>query len=368
MQRSRSTASELSASGDDGFFIPDLCSAQAVLLSVLLAELIVLLHVLALGPLANFDWRALATGSVFVQWIALLCLALICRSRRSLQALTPGQATGVCLGLVLLVTAVASLLLYQLFPLLWPYAGSMWDGVIRNVILALILAAIVLRYSYLQQRVAAQQRSELQLRLDALRARIRPHFLFNTLNSIASLIAVQPERAEQAIEDVAELFRAALQRDSRNTTLGDEIHLCRLYLDIEQLRLGERLEVVWHTDQTLTAQAIPALLLQPLVENAVYHGIAQRPDGGRISVSISAESSTLVLEVENPLPDSALPEAPRGHRMALENIRQRLQAQYGGEASLEVGEIPAAEASPGERSYRATIRLPIDEHDSGDVA
>jgi sensor histidine kinase YesM len=140
-------------------------------------------------------------------------------------------------------------------------AAALGDWLLRNALLALILAAIVLRYSYLQQRVASQQRSELQLRLDALRSRIRPHFLFNTLNSIASLIAVQPERAEQAIEDVAELFRAALQSDDRDSSLGEECELCGLYLDIETLRLGDRLQVEWDVDDGLRSLYLPALAL-----------------------------------------------------------------------------------------------------------
>lgn len=353
MKISRSSKSARTAPVDDAFFIPNLCTPQAVLLAVLLAELVVLLHVLALGPLARFDWRSLATGSVFVQWNTLLCVAAICRSRAWLLRLSrgPGTATAVCLALVLFISTVSSVLMYRFYPLLWPSVGSMGDWVLRNALLALILAAIVLRYSYLQQRVAMQQRSELQLRLDALRARIRPHFLFNTLNSIASLITVQPERAEQAIEDVAELFRAALQTDTRDSSLDDEVHLCKLYLDIEQLRFGERLEVSWETDASLDQQTIPALLLQPLVENAVYHGIAQLTGGGRVSVRTRREGDSLVLEVENPLPAEPPRRSSSGHRMALDNIQQRLEAQYGDQASLEL--------SQSGQNYLARIVLPL---------
>ncbi|WP_439105504.1 sensor histidine kinase [Congregibacter sp.] len=351
MQHPRPSAPDNAASPGDGFFIPDLCAPQAVFLAVLLAELVVLLHVLALGPLAAFEWRALGTGSLFVQWNALLCIALICRLRLRLLHVTPAIAALSCLGLVLAVTAASSVLVFRFYPLLGPQSGALGDWVLRNALLALILAAIVLRYAYLQQRVALQQRSELQLRLDALRARIRPHFLFNTLNSIASLIAVQPDRAEQAIEDVSELFRAALAGGDRDSSLGEECRLCELYLEIEKLRLGDRLTVNWDIDEDLKDVVLPALLLQPLVENAVYHGISQLPEGGTVEIRAWREFSSLRVEVQNPLPKRVVTR-PGGNRMALDNIRQRLDAQYGTSGSLSVG----AE----DNRYCARISLPLD--------
>lgn len=340
-----------STTAQEQFFIPDLCAPQAVFFAVLLAELVVLLHVLALGPLTSFDWRVLATGSLFVQWNTLICLALICWLRRHMQLLTPALATAACLSLVVAVCLVSSAVVHRVYPLLVPEAGSLADFMARNGLLALILAAIVLRYSYLQQRVASQQRSALQLRLDALQARIRPHFLFNTLNSIASLIAVQPERAEQAIEDVAELFRAALQDDNNESSLGRECRLCELYLDIEALRLGQRLSVSWELDAELAGAPLPALLLQPLVENAVYHGIAQRPEGGTISIRSWREPGFLLIEVSNPVPEGVPAAAGSGQRMAQDNIRQRLDAQYGAAAAL------TTVLDSGE--YRASLRMPL---------
>ncbi|WOJ92051.1 sensor histidine kinase [Congregibacter variabilis] len=350
MQHPRPPATDTATAPDDGFFIPDLCAPQAVFLAVLLAELVVLLHVLASGPLAEFDWRLLGAGSIFVQWNALLCIAVICRLRKSLLDLTPAAATAVCLGVVLALSTLSSVLVFRFYPLLGPQSGGLADWALRNALLALILAAIVLRYAYLQQRVALQQRSELQLRLDALRARIRPHFLFNTLNSIASLIAVQPERAEQAIEDVAELFRAALSTGDRDSSLGEECRLCELYLEIEQLRLGDRLSVEWEIDESLRDTTLPALLLQPLVENAVYHGISQLPKGGAVRIRAWREASALCVEVQNPVSERVV-SRPGGNRMALDNIRQRLDAQYGAAASLWVG----AERN----SYRARISIPL---------
>lgn len=351
MQHPRPSVTDSAAQHGDGFFIPDLCATPAVFLAVLLAELVVLLHVLALGPLADFDWRLLGTGSIFVQWNALLCIACICRLRRSLLQLGPAAATSVCLGVVLVVSTVSSALVFRFYPLLGPQTAGLTDWALRNALLAMILAAIVLRYAYLQQRVALQQRSELQLKLDALRARIRPHFLFNTLNSIASLIAVQPDRAEQAIEDVAELFRAALSGEGSDSNLGKECRLCELYLEIERLRLGDRLMVSWDVDPSLRDAVLPALLLQPLVENAVYHGVSQLPKGGTVEIRAWQEASQLCIEVQNPLPQGP-GSRPGGNRMALDNIRQRLDAQYGGAASLRL--------DLEEERYCACIRIPLE--------
>jgi two-component system sensor histidine kinase AlgZ len=196
-----------------------------------------------------------------------------------------------------------------------------------------------------------QQRSELQLRLDALRARIRPHFLFNTLNSIASLITIQPDRAERAIEDVSELFRAALRAEDHEGSLGEELHLCRLYLDLEMLRLGERLQVTWDIEDGLEACPLPSLLLQPLVENAVYHGISPRPQGGEVRVIARRDGGMLEIEVLNPLPPGSVSPRAGGQQMAQENIRQRIEAQY-----PERGRFDAR--ADGEL-YRAVIRIPM---------
>mgnify|MGYP003132318269 FL=1 len=334
MQQMRPSDGESRRPGSEGFFLPDFCAAPAVFFAVLLAELIVLLHVLVLGPLGAFSWQALATGSLFLQWNTLLSMALLCRLRPRLLHLGTLPATASCLAVVATVVALSSAIVYHNFPLLMAPGESSLSFLLRNVLVALVLAAIALRYAYLQRRVALQQRSELQLRLDALQARIRPHFLFNTLNSIASLIAIQPDRAEQAVEDVAELFRAALKDEGRDSTLDEEWHLCELYLELEGLRLGERLQVQWEMDDALRSQKIPALLLQPLVENAVYHGIAQRPEGGTVRIAAARDGARLCVVVENPLAEQPAGQVGSGQRMALDNIRQRLDARFGREGTL----------------------------------
>jgi two-component system sensor histidine kinase AlgZ len=210
--------------------------------------------------------------------------------------------------------------------------GDAW-WLLRNVLVALVLSGVVLRYFYLQQQLTLRERAELQARLDSLRARIRPHFLFNTMNSIASLIASRPRDAEQAVEDLAELFRASLQVQQGEATVADELRLCDVYLGIEQLRLGDRLQVSWMVGEEARDWPMPSLILQPLVENAVYHGIAQLEAGGTISVEVTTRGDLLEVVVDNPMPASS--GHSEGHRMALANIAERLQALYGRRGTLD---------------------------------
>jgi two-component system sensor histidine kinase AlgZ len=248
---------------------------------------------------------------------------------------------------ILAVTAASSLLALWLYPqLVRNSVGSWW--LLRNLLVAVVLAGIVLRYFYLQQQLRLQEKLELQSRLDSLRARIRPHFLFNTLNSIASLIMSRPEAAEQAVEDLSELFRVSLRENQRQTTVADELHLCELYLGIEQLRLGGRLQVEWQVDSAARSEPMPSLILQPLVENAVYHGISQLSGGGTIRVAVTRAGSEIVVCVENPVPSQSI--HTEGHHMALANIEQRLQALYGPGSQLQV--LPEGD------TYRVQLSYP----------
>ncbi len=322
------------------FFVPDLCGPRPVFIMIMLAELLVLVHSLASSSLVAFNWDLLAIGSLFAQWVVLLSAALLCLCRGFFARVSLSLAATACLIIILLVTAGSSYLATQpflQFGAVLPFGASRvgvhW-WVLRNMAIALILGGIVLRYFYLQQQLQLREQSELQARLDALRARIRPHFLFNTMNSIASLIASQPEAAERAVEDLSELFRASLQESNRPSTVADELRLCELYLGIEQLRLGERLVVEWHVDAELRGEAMPGLILQPLVENAVYHGVAQLPEGGTVVVNVSGAEGFLHAKIENPVPRHAT--HSQGYHMALGNIEQRLQALFGLEASMDV--------------------------------
>jgi len=323
---------EGSDSASAGFFIPDLCASTSVFVMVLLAELLVVVHVLANSDLPQFNWNLLASNSLFVQWVVLLSAALLCRLRQPFSRLSLALASAGSLFVVLLVTLLTS---YVAFRYLEP-AGSgeilSWR-LARNLLVAAVLTAIVLRYFHLQEQLQRQQKLEAQARLESLRARIRPHFLFNTLNSIASLIEIRPDVAEQAVEDLSELFRASLQENDRSTTVSDELRLCELYLDIEKLRLGDRLRVEWQVSPEVRDAPMPTLLLQPLVENAIYHGVSQLPEGGSVCIGLELDNSDVVARVQNPVPRNAPPSG--GNKLALANIRERLEALYGGDGKLE---------------------------------
>jgi two-component system sensor histidine kinase AlgZ len=294
-------------------------------------ELLVLVYVMASSPLNQFNWDLFAIASLLAQWQMLFSAWLVCRCRGWLGRLSLPMATLASLALVTLATALSGgFVQVYLADLLGIAGGPRW--VLRNILIANVLAATLLRYFYLQQQIRLREQWALQARLDSLQARIRPHFLFNTLNSIASLIASRPAAAEQAVEDLAELFRASLKEADGQTSVEDEVRLTRLYLDIESLRLGDRLEVDWDIDDDVMDAPMPSLIIQPLAENAVYHGISRLPTGGRIQIHIYRDAGKLVARLTNPLP-AGEPEAG-GNQMALANVEQRLQAIYGAEATV----------------------------------
>ena len=294
----------------------------------------VTVYVLAGSALPNFNWDLLGVCSLFVQWVVLLSAALLCQLRSPLSRVRLPAAAAGSLLLVMLVTALSSWVTLQLFPHI--NGSTRWDWwIVRNLLVAMVITAILLRYFYLQQQLRLQEKLELVSRLDSLRARIRPHFLFNTLNSIASLIISRPHAAEQAVEDLSELFRVSLGEDRRPTTVADELRLCELYLGIEELRLGDRLRVEWQVDDAAREQPMPSLLMQPLVENAIYHGVSQLPGGGLVEIAVELTGTEVQVRVRNPVPEK--PRPPQGNQMALHNIEQRVQALFGTGARVVAG-------------------------------
>lgn len=199
-------------------------------------------------------------------------------------------------------------------------------------IMILCAGDVALSLYYLDLLQRAYSPAIAEARLQALQARIRPHFLFNSLNAVLSLIRSQPQRAETALEDMAELFRVLMADNRALVPLSQEITLCQQYLSIEKLRLDERLQVEWHMAEIPSTVMIPPLILQPLLENAVYHGIETLAQGGIIVINISADAKSLVLRISNPL--SPRPEKSGGNKMALKNIRERLRLHYDLEAQL----------------------------------
>ncbi len=333
-------------------FLPDFCGLRIVFAVVVIGEMLAL--VLSLAPATGGDrWTDLGMVSLFVQWVALSVTAVLCLARRRLARLADVPAAtaayALLLAVVLAVTLVAIALVDALgLDLLLP--GGWREGFVwRSLAIGAIAGALSLRYFYVRHQWQRQVLAETRAHLEALQARIRPHFLFNSLNTVASLTRSRPEVAEATIEDLAELFRASLADPSAGVPLALELELAQRYLNIERLRLGERLQVDWQVDGLDGEQAMPALIVQPLLENAVYHGIEPRADGGTLRVHGRREEDGAVLVIDNPLGSAHGPRLP-GNRMALENITARLAAFYGRDGLLRT-EVEA-------ERFRATLRLP----------
>ena len=349
MTSSRNSAQQRQRQSDGlkEFYVPDLCRVRAVFMLLVTSEVLTLALALVRSGNEWIDWSYFGLVSLFVQWTVLTSTALICLLRKRLSQLSVTGATLAILGVVL-----ADVLLFSLLADYLLSAGSgitSWQDVTTNLILATLFTLMILRYFYLQYQSRQQRDSELQARISALQARIHPHFLFNSMNTIASLIAIRPEQAEDAVLDLSELFRASLGNSDRVIPLAAETDLCRRYLDIEQLRLGDRLTVKWQLEEGLDKQAIPPLTLQPLLENAVYHGIQPRPEGGTITIEGYRKGGFVYLLVHNPLPESDRP-GHDGNRMAITNTQARLRGLFGDSAVLK--------HSQHEGLYTVTVRLP----------
>lgn len=343
-------------------FLPDLCTTGAVLVVVVVSELMAIVITLVAAYFEPFDFERLALTSLFIQWVGLTSAALVCRLRTRLNRLPPARAALAVVGLVVLDTWVFSLLAHWLMD--WAAGvpgGPYWhrDTLTRdtliNVLIAAILAGLMMRYFYVQEQLRVKDRAELRARIQALQSRIRPHFLFNSMNIIATLIPVDPDAAEQAVEDLSRLFRASLKESGEQVTLAEELALCERYVRIEQLRLGERLRVEWRIELDPETVFLPLLTLQPLLENAIYHGIQPSVTGGRVTLSVGRDGRSVVMTVRNSKPGRAADH--QGHRMALENIRHRLETLHGPTVQVETRET--------ERYFEVRIGYPMKVPDEG---
>jgi two-component system sensor histidine kinase AlgZ len=336
-------------------WLPDFCTWPVLFALMVVAELVALVIVLAPSDASVPTWQQLGVASLTVQWLAVLWTVCLCKSRPLLLKLAPWMAEFAAYGLMLATTALASWLLFSFDRALsLGFTGpeqSMARFVLRNSVICALVAAAVLRYFYVQEQWRERVRAEARARYQALQARIRPHFLFNSMNTIASLIRTRPAQAETAVEDLADLFRAALSKGDGRHTLGEELDLARGYLRIEELRLGARLTVRWDVDELPRDMVLPALLLQPLVENAVYHGVQPLEDGGAVRVVGRRVPGAIEIVVENPLP-AASRRAPRGNGVALANIRGRIAYHFESRGALVVDEKTEA--------FVCTLRLPYD--------
>lgn len=316
------------------FFLPDFCRVQSVLMVVLIGELLAVIFTLLTAKRGVDTWQSLGLYSISMQWVLLMSVGTLCILRPFLARLKDLYAGVVSLLIILTATSIFTTIsiLYYYGLDFNPFELLQRQFFTKNMIIAGLIGAVMLRYFYLQQQYRKQLTLETSARLEALQARIRPHFLFNSMNVIASLTRIDPKTAETAIEDLSDLIRATL--DNRNELIPLEIELenGKRYLSIETLRLGERLQVDWQVDERCLGLLVPPLSVQPLLENAVYHGIQMLPDGGTIKVKVGQQGKMLNIEVNNPKMEES---EHKGNGIALNNISQRLEVIFQGQASLE---------------------------------
>jgi two-component system sensor histidine kinase AlgZ len=233
----------------------------------------------------------------------------------------------------------------------WLFPQNRWEFLSRNLAIGGLVCAAVLRYFYVTHQWRSNMEKEAQSRIIALQARIRPHFLFNSMNTIAALTRVDPAAAERAVEDLADLFRASLSNPGESITLEQELEIARVYQRMEEQRLGERLSVDWQIDGIPMDTRVPGLTIQPLLENAIYHGIEPLVEGGVVTIEGESLDEMVTITVTNPLSTDHSRRAGQGHKIALDNIRQRLELAYGNKARLEVDQ--AAD------SFRVLVGFPV---------
>ena len=322
----------------------DACHVGVVLRAVLFVEIVLGVGAMY-GASTLLEWLArvsLLTGGALPATLVWLIAA--CSLKTLLQRLgTNGQfAAGVVLGALAGLYACAMLTLVGVAEQP-PWLASAASGALLS---AALVAALVMR-------ARGRTPAATTARLTELQSRIRPHFLFNTLNSAIALVREEPAKAESLLEDLSDLFRHALVEQGESVTLAEEITLAQRYLAIEEVRFGHRLQVQWSLDPRTDAARLPPLLLQPLVENAVKHGVEPSPRGGKLKVMTELRGSRVVVRITNTLPPSHIKnDAPRGHGIALANVRARLALLHDVQGEFTAGVQDGL--------YQVRITLPVE--------
>lgn len=323
---------------NDAVFLPDLCGVHALFVVVISSELVAVIVIIARHGFGPSFVDELALLSMYTQWLGLSSAGALCLARRPLAGRSERT---IAIASFLLVVAIAWLVAELAWWVLNPVVGAGAiiqirhdDLVWRTVCVAAIVAALVLRYFYVQFHWKQRMASEASARLEALQARIRPHFFFNCMNTIASLTRSDPPLAERAVEDLADLFRASLADAREPVSFATEIDFVERYLSIERLRLGERLQIDWQLETLPASARLPLLSLQPIVENAIYHGIEPSRGGGTIVIAARSLANRLEVTVSNPFEADSATHHHDGNRIALNNVRQRLRAHFGDDAEL----------------------------------
>jgi two-component system sensor histidine kinase AlgZ len=320
--------------------LPDFCNLGIMLRMLLIVNLLCFAAAVVRVEVRDL-WQQFLFISAVAQPAIIFSLLATCAMRKPLAKLRYWQAMVMIFLLEGIIGGVFWWWLAIITPLTQPV--SAWQYAFFFV----FATGFVLLYFDLRSRALSPALTE--ARLQALQARIRPHFLFNSINAVLSLIRSEPKRAERMLEDMSELFRVLMADNRKLSPLADEITLCKRYLEIEDIRLGERLIVIWKTEGMPTHALVPPLILQPLVENAVFHGIEPRQVPGTLTIEIVPKGKQFSIQLTNPYHSGSTHVS--GNRMAIANIKERLQLHFDVEASLKA-EVKG-------ETYVVTITLPV---------
>jgi two-component system sensor histidine kinase AlgZ len=336
-------------------YLPDFCAASTLFIIVLVAELIAIALTLAsYGPQQQF-LIDLSKTSFLIIWIALLGTALMCQLKPFLERAGKTRAfviSFIVLEVTCLIVAEVAWQLTRIYGESLIIDDTHATFIVRTFTISSIVIALAMRYLYISSEWRRSIVLEAQARISALQALIRPHFLFNSMNTIASLTRTDPVRAEEAVEDLSDLLRANLGSSTNRSSLKQELETAAIYQRIEKLRLGDRLAVRWDIDEVPMRTRIPSLTIQPLLENAIHHGIELLPDGGEVRVTGSKDDSHLTISISNPVV-SREKRATSGNQMAMSNIRQRFELAYGNKATVRIEDESD--------QFTVTLRFPLDE-------
>jgi len=341
---------------DTPLYLPDFCESRAALAIVLIVELTAVVLALARQDLDVGFWTDLARTSLFLLWIGLAGAGLLCWMGPRLRRLSVQRGSAAVLALVAVLVAIISACavalgrsaLVESAGVTGLFPPETWTFLVRNVAIGIVITALTLRYFYVTQQWRRNVLMQAAARVHALQARIRPHFLFNSMNTIASLTRSDPKRAELAVQDLADLFRANLSEKRNVITLEEELEVALIYQRIEQLRLGARLHVDWKIDALPRNALVPGLMLQPLLENAIYHCIEPQHGGGTVTVEGDLGAGLITVVVRNPVGQQQ--NEREGNRLALSNIRERMTLMYGERGLVKAGRF--------DDEYIVTLRFP----------
>jgi two-component system, LytTR family, sensor histidine kinase AlgZ len=324
--------------------LPDFCAPRAVLTVLLIVALTALLLTLSDAGFGYAFWTDLGRTELFLVWTGLAGAALLCSTRKLIASLSAAQGAASVLAMISVLVALVSEVAFRIMSNSQLNPGGLfgaipvnhWLFLTRNILIGVVVAALALRYFYVAQQWRVNIESQARSRVNALQARIRPHFLYNSMNTIASLTRSNPSLAEEAVQDLSDLFRANLSEKRSLITLKEELEVARIYQRIEQLRLGDRLRVRWLVKDLPMRALVPSLTVQPLLENAIGHGVENLAEGGEVVVEGSSDGGMIVLIVRNAMPLDN-PAARGGHGIALDNIRERLTLLFGARAEVKSG-------------------------------